>query len=246
METLATQTVGQIAVTLPDSTRLFEKVGIDYCCGGHRSLEEACRHAGVAFEDVSRSLDEIRARNGSAAADDWASLSLTEMSRRVCEVFHVPTNEELVRLQALLDKVCGVHGQNHPELLRIREIFMALEADMKPHMMKEEQILFPYLEQMESAVASGETPLPPFFGTVRNPVRMMMVEHDVVGDLLKEIRDTSGNFALPEEACMSYQTLYRALEAFERLTHQHIHVENNLMFPRSVEMEEKHVGQSAW
>jgi regulator of cell morphogenesis and NO signaling len=150
---------------------------------------------------------------------------------------HVFTRDELARLDALLSKVCSVHGQNHPELTRIRSLFQDLNRDLIPHMQKEEMVLFPYIEQMDEAVSAGRPAPVPFFGTVQNPIHMMMMEHDAAGEILKEIRQISGGFTVPEDGCISYETLYKALDALEQDLHQHIHLENNILFPRAVELE---------
>jgi regulator of cell morphogenesis and NO signaling len=137
----------------------------------------------------------------------------------------------------LIDKVIGAHGENHPELRQIGEVFQRLCADLKPHMFKEEQILFPYILEMErSSLQNRPAPFAPF-GTVNNPVRMMMMEHETVGDILRELRALSSNYTVPADGCISYQTLYQALEAFEQDLHLHIHLENNILFPRAIELE---------
>jgi len=142
-------------------------------------------------------------------------------------------------LKALLEKVCSVHGENHPELLAIRDTFFGLAQELTMHMMKEENVLFPYIVRMEGAVVKNDPVAPPPFGTVQNPVRMMMQEHDGAGEALRQIREASRNFSAPKDACISYQTLYQALPAFEADLHQHIHLENNVLFPRAVEMEDR-------
>ena len=140
-------------------------------------------------------------------------------------------------MRLLIEKVNNAHGQNHPELARLRSLFATLSAELEPHMVKEERVLFPYVVQMEDAMRRERThPYPPF-GTVANPVRMMMLEHETAGQLLREMREVTGNYAIPPDACISYQTLYEALDGFEKDLHQHIHLENNILFPRSVEME---------
>jgi regulator of cell morphogenesis and NO signaling len=153
------------------------------------------------------------------------------------EKHHTFTRQELARLEALLVKVCGVHGQNHPELFRIQEQFQELNRDLEPHMLKEERVLFPYIIQMEEAAKNNRPNVVPPFGTVRNPVKVMMAEHDAAGDILREMRELSSDYTVPEDACISYQTLYGALAALEADLHQHIHLENNILFPRAAEME---------
>ena len=150
------------------------------------------------------------------------------------------TREEIARLGPLFDKVCSVHGKNHPELLRLRETFSGLAEELTTHLMKEEMVLFPYIVRMEEAVVAKEPVLPPPFGSVRNPVAMMMSEHDGAGNALRSMRQIGNGYAAPADACISFQTLYQALAAFEADLHQHIHLENNMLFPRAIEMEQAH------
>jgi regulator of cell morphogenesis and NO signaling len=211
------------------------KLKIDYCCGGGRNIAEACRASGVRLDELSRLLAEAAAARD--LSPDFAAGPLSDLIRHILDTHHVYTREESARIQALLEKVCGKHGENHPELREVRALFLKLDADLQPHMFKEEQILFPYILRLEAASAAGSPP--PFapFGTVNNPVRMMMFEHDTAGDLLREIRAAARDFQAPDDACMSFRALYRALEDFEQDLHRHIHLENNLLFPRAVEME---------
>ncbi len=229
-------TVRDLAVNIPGATRIFEQMGIDYCCGGGKTLADACNQSHVPVDQVVGEL-EFASRSKEITSHNWQSESLTSLSAHIVETHHVFTKQELPRLEKLLDKVCSRHGANHPELSLLREAFLHLKQDLIPHLLREEQVLFPYIVRMEEAVASnGEIP-PPFFATVQNPVRMMMTEHDTAGDLLREMRQISGNYTPPSDACISYQTLYRALADFEADLHQHIHLENNILFPRAVELE---------
>ena len=231
-------TVRELAVNEPGATRIFEKLKIDYCCGGGKTLEEACMVAGVKTEDVWQLLAE--AKQSQAKSDEpinFQTATLTELIGHILDKHHVFTKEEMERLSALLEKVCSVHGQNHPELLRVKSLFQSLRDDLNPHMFKEEQVLFPYIIRMEAAAKRQQPLTAPPFVTVRNPVRMMMYEHDTAGDLLRELREVTSNYTTPRDACISYKTLYQALEALEQDLHQHIHLENNILFPRAVEME---------
>ena len=234
-----TKTVREIVFESPNATRIFEKLKIDYCCGGNRQLPEACAAAGVEVGEVVRLLEETSLADVQAdGTKDFKSAPLIDLMTYIVDKHHVFTREELERIGALLDKVCSVHGQNHPELLALKPLFRELSNDLAPHMFKEERVLFPYITQLEEATTNNRPmPMPPF-ATVRNPVRMMMMEHDTAGDLLRKIRETTKDFATPPDACISYQTLYRAMEALEQDLHQHIHLENNILFPRAVEMEE--------
>ena len=230
-----TKTVRELALEVPNATRVFERLRIDYCCGGGRNIAEACQSVGVRLDELSRLLDEA-----SAVSDDTRDFSagpLSDLIRHILDTHHVYTREESSRIRALLEKVCTKHGGNHPELQEVRALFLKLDADLQPHLFKEEQILFPYILRLEAArEAGGRRPFAPF-GTVNNPVRMMMFEHDTAGDLLREIRAAANGFQAPDDACMSFRTLYQALEDFEKDLHQHIHLENNVLFPRAVELE---------
>src|SRR5215213_6551512 len=236
MDLNTTKTVREVALEVPNATRVFEKLRIDYCCGGGRNIAEACRAAGVRPDELSRLLDEAGAAGGDDARD-FAAGPLSELIRHILDTHHVYTREESSRIQALLDKVCSKHGANRPELAEVRALFLKLDADLRPHLLKEEQILFPYILRLEAAHAAGSMlPFAPF-GTVNNPVRMMMVEHDTAGDLLREIRAAAKDFDAPADACISFRTLYQTLEDFEKDLHRHIHLENNVLFPRAVELE---------
>jgi regulator of cell morphogenesis and NO signaling len=232
------KTVRDVALELPQATRVFEKLKIDYCCGGDKPLGEACATAGVEVANLEQMLSEAAGTevqgNGSF---DLQKATLTELVGYILDKHHVYTKEEMARLEPLIENVIAAHGENHPELKGISGFFHQLCADLKPHMFKEEQVLFPYIIEMEScAVQSRPAPFAPF-GTVNNPIRMMMMEHDTAGELLRELRVLSSNYTVPAEGCISYHTLYQALEAFEKDLHQHIHLENNILFPRAIEME---------
>ena len=232
-----TKTVREYALEIPATTRIFEKLGIDYCCGGGKSLADACAQAGVALDEVLSSLMTNATSERNFADEEWHTASQAELITHIVEKHHVFTRAELERLEALLAKVCGVHGQNHPELFQIQDQFGKLRGDLEPHMLKEESVLFPYIIRMEEAIVGNQAlPAPPF-GTVRNPVRVMMAEHDAAGYILGRIREASSNYTVPVDGCISYKTLYSALTALEVDLHQHIHLENNILFPRAVEQE---------
>ena len=233
------RTVRELALDIPGATRVFEKVGIDYCCGGSNSLESACAKAGVTVQDVRNSLELAKASDAQTYQPNFVASTLADLIGHIVETHHVFTKSEIERLRLLIDKVCGAHGQNHPELGTLRSLFETLSSELEPHMMKEERVLFPYLFQMENAVRYNLPVETPPFGRVGNPVRMMMLEHDNAGQLLKELRQVTSDYTVPSDACVSYQTLYQALDEFENDLHQHIHLENNILFPRAVEMEKK-------
>jgi len=233
------KTVRELALENPAATRVFEKLGIDYCCGGGKSLEEACRAANLAVGEVVGSLKAAeQAVQAPRPNRDWQKEPLVDLIDHIKKTHHQYVREELVRLEPLFQKVRSVHGKNHPELLDMHETFHGLAQELTMHMMKEEMVLFPYIRRMEESVIQKEPVLPAPFGSVRNPVAMMIHEHDSAGDALRALRESSKGYAAPSDACVSFRTLYQALEAFEADLHQHIHLENNILFPRAVALEQ--------
>lgn len=241
MPLTSTKTVREFAVENPAAAPVFEKFGIDYCCGGNQPLHQACAKANISIEEV---LDTLETADASARAAqplrDWNHEPLSELIAHIKRTHHQYTRDETARIGALLQKVCSVHGKNHPELLAIRENFAVLAQELMSHLMKEEMVLFPYIESMEEALMQRDPLLPAPFGTVRNPIAMMEHEHDSAGAALRSIRRQSNDFQAPADACISYQTLYKALAGFEADLHQHIHLENNILFPRATAMEPQH------
>jgi len=229
-------TVRDVALQMPESTRLFERLKIDYCCGGNQPLAEACTSAGIDVDSVMKTLSELT-ESHSQDAPDFQNASLPALITHILETHHVFTKTEMDRLQLLTDKVLNAHGGNHPELIHLSELWLHLCADLKPHMFKEEQVLFPYILAMtQAADRNAPVPFAPF-GTVNNPVRMMMREHDTAGQILREMRAITSDYKVPPDACISYKTLYEALENFEKDLHQHIHLENNVLFPKALDLE---------
>ncbi len=231
-------TVREVAMEVPQATRLFEKLKIDYCCGGNQPLTEACASAGIDVDNVMEMLAEVtESTSQESETFDYQSASLPDLITHIVNTHHVFTKSEMNRLQLLADKVLAAHGGNHPELIHLDELFTRLCADLKPHMFKEEQILFPYIvATAEAADENGPVPVAPF-GTINNPIRMMMMEHDTAGQILRELRTLTSDYKVPADACVSYQTLYQALENFEKDLHQHIHLENNVLFPKALALE---------
>ncbi len=239
MSVMTEKTVRELAVAMPAATRIFERLGIDYCCGGNRTLEQACQAAHVPVDQVMDSLEVADETARAARKDrDWHAEPLSDLIDHIKKTHHKYVREEIARLGPLFDKVCSVHGKNHAELPRLRATFGSLAQELTTHMMKEEMVLFPYVVRMEEAVIEKAPVIPPPFGSVRNPVGMMMHEHDDAGNALRDMRQASNNYTAPPEACVSYRTLYQALADFEADLHQHIHLENNILFPRAIEMEQ--------
>jgi len=228
------KTVREFAVEFPNATRLFEKLGIDYCCGGNQYLDDACAAAGVSLDEVTQWTGLT---NIADSQTNFASVSLKTLVTHILDKHHVYTRSEIDRLQILIDKVWDAHGVNHPEIARLRSTFQTLSAELEPHMVKEEMVLFPYILRLEEHSINNHPVSTPPFRTVANPIHMMNMEHDGAGYLLSQMRQITSDFTVPPDACMSYQTLYKGLEEFEKDLHQHIHLENNILFPRALEME---------
>ena len=228
--------VKDIALSNPAATQILEDAGLDYCCGGGKSLHEACLHADVPAEEILNRLRE-NSKHVDPGEASWTLAPLGDLTRHIRERHHRYVREAIARVQPLSDKVVAKHGKNHSELAEIRTAFGVLSQELTTHMLKEDSVLFPHIVRMEESVIQKEPVLPPPFGTVRNPVAMMMHEHDVAGIALRDLRRASNGYSAPPDACISHQTLYQALAEFETDLHQHIHLENNILFPRAIEME---------
>jgi len=245
---LTSKTVRELALEVPQATRVFERLGIDYCCGGSRSLEEACAAAHIRLEDLERSLAEAEDHSGEAAQDDaaWQRAPLFGLIAHIIQKHHYFVRRELRRIEPLLSRVIASHGQKHPELLEVQRQFRGLGEELIQHMLKEEQILFPYVTRLEECDNRRQPMAPPGFETAANPIRMMMHEHESAGSVLRTMRAQTGDYRLPAGACAGYETLFGALQDFEHDLHQHIHLENNILFPRTLELEEKVRARGGW
>lgn len=238
MQNLQTKTVREIALEMPVTTRVFEEFKIDYCCGGRKPFVEACNNVGANPDIVLQKIEEVIKTNEFTEFEWLNDTTLTDLITYIIEKHHIFTREEIFNLAPLMAKVASRHGENHPELLELKGVFGELCDDLAPHLLKEEQVLFPYVEKLESSLLNSVSVPFSCFGTVQNPVRMMMMEHDTAGDLLRKMREITNDYKLPEGACPSYTALFNRLEVFEKDLHQHIHLENNLLFPKAIEMEE--------
>jgi regulator of cell morphogenesis and NO signaling len=230
--------VGDLAAANPRATQVLEQAGVDYCCGGQKSLHDACLHADVSEEQILERLRENQASVGESDRN-WIAAPLGDLTEHIRSKHHAYVREAVRRIQPLAAKVKGKHGANHPEIADVEALFAEVAKEMIAHMQKEERILFPYIEAVEQAANGNDSVERPFFQTVRNPVHMMMQEHDAAAAVVRNIREKSAGYAAPADACMSYQALYRELLQFETDLHQHVHLENNILFPRAVELESK-------
>jgi regulator of cell morphogenesis and NO signaling len=237
MSAIIHQTVKDLALRIPGATRLFEGAGIDYCCGGARTLEDACVIAGIDTSEMIEAVYELEQGRTGASEQDFGEMPLEDLVDHIVRTHHIFTINELDRLDKLLAKVRAKHERTHPELADVVYAFNRLQFDLLPHMLKEERVLFPYIKALERARREGNALARPPFVTVENPIRMMLQEHEMAGDFLREIRAATANFEIPDGVCMTFRALYEGLEGLEHDLHQHIHLENNILFPRAAELE---------
>ena len=234
--TTTAQTVREIALEQPSSIRVFEEYGIDYCCGGRKPLAEACAAGNLEVDAVIAAL-ELAAKAPTPIATDWSQASLESLTGHIVATHHAYVKRELPRLALLAQKVVDRHGATTAELPVIQTTLAKLDEELSQHLAKEEAILFPYVVLLERASANGSAKPHGCFGTVANPIAMMTQEHDAAGALLAEIRRLSHSFTTPAGACPTYHAFYDGLKDFEQDLHQHIHLENNILFPRAIELE---------
>lgn len=215
------RTLGALVSERPARARVLERLGLDYCCHGQRTLLAAARDAGLAPEEVAAAIDAVDDETG-ADVDRLDPVSLVD---HLLATHHAYLHEELPLLVALAEKVRDVHGGRHPELVRVAELVSELRGDLEPHLAKEENLLFPAIR----AWAEGERTFP--FGELANPVGVMLTEHDRAGELLDALRIATRGYVAPADGCASYRSLYGRLEHLEADTHRHVHLENNVLFP---------------
>jgi regulator of cell morphogenesis and NO signaling len=221
-----TRTLASLVADAPERGAVFDHLGLDYCCHGQRSLADACTAAGLDTDQVTAEVGRVA--SGSSLGTPVEPAALVD---HIEATHHAYLHTELPELSALAAKVRTVHGERHPELAAVERLVNALRTDLEPHLAKEERVLFPAVR----ALTRGQRDFP--FMTIRNPVRMMTVEHDLAGRVLSELRRAAHGFEAPDDGCASYRSLYARLEQLERDTHEHIHLENNILFPAVIALE---------
>ncbi len=222
--------VGQLVTESPNRARIFEQYGIDYCCGGKLPLTEACQAKGADPETVAARIAELDAAEPPAEAD-WTKLSLSELCDHIVEVHHGYLREELPRIGAMTEKVASVHGENHPETIAINNVFKGFVAEIENHAGKEENILFPWIKRIEQGQTAGPFPN----DAVGSPIQCMEHEHAEAGEALAKMNELTDGYNPPMHACNTWRVLYDALARLEKDMHIHIHKENNVLFPRTLE-----------
>jgi regulator of cell morphogenesis and NO signaling len=211
---------------------VFKKYGIDFCCGGKKTLKEACESKGLNPAEIER---ELNATTGPAplAFHEWSPAFLADY---IVNTHHAYVRKMLPQLTELVAKVVGAHGNQHPELSQIGQLVLHLEFELLSHLDKEEKVLFPYIRSL----VQGDAPAQ--FSSIETPIAMMEDEHDEAGGIMEEIRSLSNNYALPPDSCTSYAMLFQMLNDFEDDLHIHVHLENNILFPKAIELDKARTG----
>jgi regulator of cell morphogenesis and NO signaling len=235
-------TLGELAASDMRKALLLRKNGLDFCCGGKKTLKKACEEKGLdssRLEEELAMIDQL-GKGKHPPYLDWKPDFLADY---IVNTHHHYVRNRLPELKALSQKVAFKHGEGHPELILIKELVELIDTEMQSHMVKEEKVLFPYVKALVLNKDLDQTQFGCQFGTVQNPINMMEMEHEVVGEHLLEIRNLTKNYSLPESACKSYQLLYAVLEEFEEDLHLHVHLENNILFPKALLLE-KYIAQN--
>ena len=230
-------TLGALVTAHPELAGELEKRGLDYCCGGQRTLAEACAALGLDAGATASDLGDAQTSVGEKPLD-WPTMDAVELVEHLLITHHRYLWEELPRLSTLMTKIVSVHGERHPELAAVAACYEEVRSDLEPHLLKEERVLFPMIAELAAASTS-----PTFHcGTLLNPISVMMREHDAVGDLLARLRTLTHGYEIPDDGCASYSACFEGLARLESDTHLHIHKENNLLFPMVVRMERELAG----
>ncbi|MCC6729699.1 MAG: iron-sulfur cluster repair di-iron protein [Chthonomonadales bacterium] len=235
MNDIQTQTtIGQLVAERPSRARVFETLGLDYCCGGKVALDKACAERGLDLDSVVTRLEESDAGRAAETERDLRNAPLAELADHIVEVHHGFLRQELPRLSMLSAKVAQAHGQRFPALVEVQGVFEDMRAELESHTMKEEGVLFPLCKQLETSTALPDT----HFGSVANPIRVMEHEHDSAGAALARLNKLTDAYSTPSGVCNTYRALMDGLAELERDLHQHIHKENNILFPRALAVED--------
>lgn len=211
-----TTTLATIVTERPGAARVLERHRLDYCCGGAETLADACEVAGVDLDVVVAALADHPVED----PPDWAGFDVVALTHHIESTHHRYLHEELPRLVALAAKVASVHRSRHPELVQVHHLVDELFAELEPHLLKEERILFPKIREASAGLDA--------------PIHQMVLEHDQAGELLAQLRATTADYAVPADGCASYHALYQGLAEVEADTHLHVHKENNLLFPQAL------------
>ncbi len=236
METTDTLTLGEIVRRNYKAADVLEKFSLDFCCNGNRSIEDACAAIGIDPEAVRTELKKVEGEAGTDGVnfDSWA---LDTLADYIVKRHHAYVEEQTPKIKGYLDKIRQVHGSRHPELFEIHTLFSEIGGELSVHMKKEELMLFPFIRKIQKAKENNETAESPLFKSVESPVKMMMADHADEGEKFARIAVLTKNYQVPADACNTFSLTYQLLKEFEKDLHMHIHLENNILFPKSIELE---------
>ena len=235
----ADETLGEIAAKDLRKAEVFKKYGLDFCCGGKKTVKEACAEKGLDITKVKQELQTADKNVTGSRPLPYNEWSLDFLADYITNTHHSYVKKTIPDLRSYASKVASVHGNRHPELFAISQLADEACEELSSHMIKEEKVLFPYIKELAVAKNTAQPLHAAHFGTVQNPINMMEREHEIVGGKLDQIRKLSKNYSLPEDACASYSYLFKTLDEFENDLHLHVHLENNILFPKTLEIEKQ-------
>ena len=230
-------TVAEVVTNNIKTADVFKKYGIDFCCGGGISIKKACEKNNISYAELEKELSTIN--NPISNAYNYDAWKLDFLVDHIVNIHHTYVEQSTQILLQYAAKVAKVHGHHYTEVVKINQLFNEVAKELAAHMKKEELILFPFIKKLVKADREGVKANQPHFGTVNNPIKMMEEEHENAGDIFKEIKQLSNNYTPPKEACITFKALYAKLDEFEQDLHQHIHLENNILFPKAIVLEQK-------
>ncbi len=234
---LRTATLKEMVTQNFQTAAVFEKYSLDFCCRGGKTIDEACKEKGVDVLSVLNELSQIEQHGGSISSS-FKEMEPDMQCNYIVDTHHAYVSKMIPVLYTHTKKIAAVHGANHPEVIAIAKHFETVAIELQQHMKKEEQMLFPFIKALHAAVKKNEPIIHAPFGTVQNPIRIMEAEHQNAGDEMFEIRSLSNNYTPPEDGCTTYRITYQELQDFERDLHQHVHLENNILFPAAIRLEQ--------
>lgn len=238
MNTQENTIIGELVAKDYRTASVFKKYGIDFCCQGNRTIMDACQAKSIDATAVLNDLTQVN-KSSSDSATDYSSWPIDLLVDYIEKKHHRYVVEKSQEIKPYLDKICRVHGNHHPELFEIAEHFNATAGELAMHMKKEELVLFPFIRKMMKVKNENTKLDTPHFGTVENPIQMMMHEHTSEGERFRKIETLSNNYTPPEDACNTYRVAFALLKEFEADLHLHIHLENNILFPKTIELEKQ-------
>ena len=237
MNTLESKTVADLVTENIQTAHIFKKYGIDFCCGGGINVKLAAEKAKIRYIDLEKELLDVE--NSTGRTNNYNSWKLDFLTDHIINFHHAYVQENIPLIYQYALRVVRVHGSNYPELLQVQRLFSEISGELRAHLKKEEENLFPFIKNMVKAQEEGNDFSPPDFGTVDNPIKMMETEHEEAGGILRQISALTNHYTPPQGACNTFRAFYAKLEEFEQDLHQHVHLENNILFPKALKLEKQ-------